>query len=218
MTTPVAPPARPDTTPPSAPGTLSASRDQRHPVDLSWGAATDNVAVSGYHIERCQGAGCTTFAEIGTATTTNYSDTTTAAGTSYSYRVRANDAAPNLGPYTNTTTPTPPPDPTTTHGAGHADRKRDQRPPRRSQLGRRHRQRRGDRLPDRALPGHWLQQLRPGRADGTGTTYQDTGLTACTSYSYEVRAVDAAGNTGPSPRLHGDDAGTDTQPPSAPGR
>ena len=35
---------------------------------------------------------------------TSYSDTTTAAGTSYSYRVRANDAVPNFGPYTNTAT------------------------------------------------------------------------------------------------------------------
>ena len=54
MTTPVAPPA-PDTTPPSAPGTLTATAISSSRVDLSWGAATDNVAVTGYHIERCQG-------------------------------------------------------------------------------------------------------------------------------------------------------------------
>ena len=38
--------------------------------------------------------------------TTSYSDTSAAAGTSYSYRVRANDAALNLGPYSNTATAT----------------------------------------------------------------------------------------------------------------
>ena len=65
--------------------------------------------MTGYHIERCQGAGCSNFTEIGTTTgTTSYSDTTAAAGTSYSYRVRANDAAGNLGPYSNTATATTP--------------------------------------------------------------------------------------------------------------
>ena len=107
MTTPVAPPA-PDTTAPSAPGTLTANAVNASRVDLTWGAATDNVTVTGYHVERCQGAGCSNFAEIGTSAITTYSDTTAAAGTSYSYRVRANDAALNLGPYSNITTATTP--------------------------------------------------------------------------------------------------------------
>ena len=63
MTTPVAPPA-PDTSPPSAPGTLSATAISGSRVDLSWGAATDNVGVTGYRVERCQGAGCSNFAQI----------------------------------------------------------------------------------------------------------------------------------------------------------
>ena len=54
-------------------------------------------------------AGCSSFAQIATTTTaTSYSDTTTAANTSYSYRVRANDAVPNFGPYTNTASVTTP--------------------------------------------------------------------------------------------------------------
>ena len=60
------------------------------------------------------------------------------------------------------------------------------------------RQRRRHRV--RGLPLHrgCVRQLREGRPDGGGTTtYSDTGLTAATSYSYEVRALDAAGNTGP---------------------
>src|SRR5207248_2807064 len=104
MNTPIAP----DTQPPSAPGTLTGSAVSGSQVNLSWGAATDNVGVSGYQVERCQGAGCTSFAQIATPSGTSYNDTGLAAGTSYSYRVRATDAAGNLGPYTNTfTTSTP---------------------------------------------------------------------------------------------------------------
>ena len=65
-------------------------------VDLSWGASTDNVGVTGYQVERCQGAGCTNFAQIATPTGTTYKDTSVSASTSYSYRVRATDAAGNL--------------------------------------------------------------------------------------------------------------------------
>ena len=87
---------------------LSASPFSATRVDLSWGAAGDNVAVTGYHIERCQGAGCTNFAQIATVSgsTLSYSDTGLSASTSYSYRVRANDAAGNLGNYSNTASAT----------------------------------------------------------------------------------------------------------------
>ena len=49
---------------------------------------------------------------IATPTTTSYSDSGLLAGTSYSYRVRATDAATNLSGYSNTasaTTLAPPP-------------------------------------------------------------------------------------------------------------
>ena len=66
-----------DTTPPSAPGTLTATAASSGEVDLSWGAATDNVGVTGYDIERCTGASCTTFAQIAATsrTGTTYKDT-----------------------------------------------------------------------------------------------------------------------------------------------
>ena len=56
-----------DTTPPSAPTNLTATAASSSQINLSWTASTDNVAVTGYLIERCQGAGCTTFAQIATA-------------------------------------------------------------------------------------------------------------------------------------------------------
>ena len=59
-------------------------------------------------VERCSGANCTSFAQIGTAAATPYNDTGVIANTSYSYRVRAADAAGNLGAYSNLTGATTP--------------------------------------------------------------------------------------------------------------
>src|SRR5262245_31986730 len=100
----------PDTTPPTQPGTLTANAASASEVDLSWGASTDNTGVTGYQVERCQGSGCTNFTQIATPAGTSYKDTSVTASNSYSYRVRATDAAGNLSPYSNTasaTTPTP---------------------------------------------------------------------------------------------------------------
>src|SRR5437773_4569672 len=91
----------PDATPPSTPGMLTANAVSLSQIDLSWGAATDDVGVTGYRLERCQGAGCTTFTQIATPSGTSYSDTGLSAST-YSYRVRAVDAAGNPSAFSNT--------------------------------------------------------------------------------------------------------------------
>jgi uncharacterized repeat protein (TIGR01451 family) len=91
----------PDTTPPSAPGTLTANAISGVEIDLSWGAATDDVGVAGYRVERCQGVGCTVYTKFGTLVTgTTFADIGLSPSTSYSYVVRAQDAAGNLGAYT----------------------------------------------------------------------------------------------------------------------
>ena len=97
-----------DSTPPTAPSSPTASAPSGTQITLSWPAATDNVGVTGYQVERCQGIGCTTFAPIATPTTTSYVDTGLTPGTSYSYRVRAQDATGNLSPYSPITTATTP--------------------------------------------------------------------------------------------------------------
>jgi fibronectin type 3 domain-containing protein len=91
-----------DTTPPSTPGTPTASAASTSQINISWPAATDNVAVTGYRIERCQGEGCTSFSQIGTPTTTTFSDVGRATDNTYSYRIRAIDAANNLSGYSAT--------------------------------------------------------------------------------------------------------------------
>jgi chitodextrinase len=95
-----------DTTPPSNPTGLSATAVSGSQINLSWTASTDNVGVTGYKVERCPGASCSTFAQIATPTGTTFSDTGLTALTSYSYRVRATDAAGNLSGYSNTASAT----------------------------------------------------------------------------------------------------------------
>ena len=77
-------------------------------INFSWTASSDNVGVTGYQIERCQGATCTNFAQIGTPTAASYSDTGVVANTTYQYRVRATDAAQNLSDYSSIVSKTTP--------------------------------------------------------------------------------------------------------------
>ncbi|MFN8638980.1 MAG: LamG-like jellyroll fold domain-containing protein [Dehalococcoidia bacterium] len=97
-----------DTQAPTAPGTPTASTPSSTQVDLAWSAATDNVGVTGYHVERCTGAGCTDVRRGGHAHHDIVLDTGRAASTTYIYRVRANDLVGNLGPYSGTVTATTP--------------------------------------------------------------------------------------------------------------
>ena len=85
-----------DTTPPTAPTSLSATVASSAQINLNWTASTDNVGVTGYLVERCQGSACSSFTQIGTPTAISYSDTGLTVSTSYSYRVRATDAAGNF--------------------------------------------------------------------------------------------------------------------------
>jgi chitodextrinase len=91
----------PDTQPPTAPSGLTATAAGATQINLSWTASTDNVAVTGYRVERCQGAACTNFVQIGTSTGPSFSSTGLLANTRYRFRVRAVDAAVNPSPYSN---------------------------------------------------------------------------------------------------------------------
>ncbi len=189
-----------DGQPPTAPSNLTATAASAVEIDLAWTAATDNVSVNGYRIERCQGASCTTFNQIGTTngTTTTYNDTNLTPGTSYSYRVLATDPSGNQSPYSNTATNTTPADtqPPTVPGTLSAAAASS------SQI---------DLVWGPATDDVGVTGYRVDRCQGAGcsnfshlvqltgpqTTYSDTGLTPATSYSYQVRAMDAAGNLGP---------------------
>ena len=88
---------------PTAPSGLSATATAGH-VSLAWNASTDNVGVTGYRVVR-DGA---TIATVG-GTTRSYVDTSVSAATTYTYVVRAFDAAGNTSDPSNTASATTPP-------------------------------------------------------------------------------------------------------------
>ncbi len=205
-----------DTQAPTAPSNLAATAASMTQINLSWTAATDNVAVTSYLIERCAGAGCSNFAQIGTSATTSFNSTGLSAQQSYSYRVRASDAANNLGPYSNTASattlsdtqaPTAPSNLTATPTSAT-----------RINLA-------WSAATDNVGVTSYLIERCQGAgcsnfaqiATGSPTSFSDTGLTAQTSYSYRVRATDAANNLGPySGTATGTTPFVDVTPPTAP--
>ena len=82
-------PAVNDTQPPSAPANLAAGSVTASQVPLTWEPSTDDQGVAGYRVFR----GAT---QVGEVTGTSYTDATVAAGTSYTYTVKAFDAAGNV--------------------------------------------------------------------------------------------------------------------------
>jgi len=87
-------------TPPAAPANLAATAVSSSQINLTW---ADSDTEQGFKIERCTGAGCSDFAQIATvgANVTSYSNTGLTPSTSYSYRVRAYNAAGDSD-YSNT--------------------------------------------------------------------------------------------------------------------
>jgi chitodextrinase len=177
-----------DTTPPTAPPGLTATATGYTTASLSWGASTDNVGVTSYTIRR-NGTAVATVP----GTTTSYGDTGLTPGTTYTYQVTASDAAGNVSQPSNTasattvadtTAPTPPGNLTTTSVTS-------------SQAG----------LSWTASTDNvgvaGYQVLRNGSIIATvsGTSYTDTTVAPSTTYTYQVVAYDAAGNSAGSAAL-----------------
>ena len=175
-----------DATAPTAPGSLAATAISGSEIDLSWTAASDNVSVAGYRIFR-------DGAQVGTAGAgaTTYNDTGLAPFVQYTYTVRAVDGAGNVSVDSNqasaktfdTTAPTAPtgltatsPSPTQVNLSWTAA------------------------TDNVGVTGYQIFRNGIGPAIATvssGTTYSDSNLTPATTYSYTVKAVDAATNVSP---------------------
>jgi len=186
----------PEITPPTIPGNLTGYTASGE-VHLSWGASTDEggSGLAGYKIERCMGSGCTDFAEIGTSTATNYTDSGLIQEREYNYRVRAYDNAGNSSGYSNTLSlylpdSIPPTAPSNLYAIWTTADQVDLSWTASTDSG------------GSGLGGYWIE-----RCEGSGctdftqiwgtqnlnTTYTDTGLSA-TTYNYRVAAFDNAGN------------------------
>jgi chitodextrinase len=100
-------PAAPDTTAPTAPTSLTALAVSSSQINLSWGASTDNTGISAYDIYR-------NGTKIASSTTTSFGDTGLSANTTYSYFVKARDAAGNISPPSNNASATTQAPPVTT--------------------------------------------------------------------------------------------------------
>ncbi|MGL2962453.1 reprolysin-like metallopeptidase [Flavobacterium sp. RSB2_4_14] len=169
-----------DTIAPTAP-TLTASGTTQTSTNLSWSGATDNVAVTAYDVYRG-----TTL--LGTTASTNFAVTGLVASTTYSFTVRAKDAAGNvsldsnivsvttLTPVLDTTAPTAPTlsasgtTTTTTNlsWSGATD--------------------------NVGVTGYDVFRGTTLIGSTATTTFAVTGLTAATAYTFYVTAKDAAGN------------------------
>ncbi len=85
-----------DTIPPSQVTGVSVTNLQASNLTLNWTAATDNIGVQNYDIERCTGSGCSNFAVISTVTGTSSIVMGLTAGTTYSFRMKARDLSGNV--------------------------------------------------------------------------------------------------------------------------
>jgi len=172
-----------DTTAPTTPAGLTASAVSSSQINLSWAASTDNVGVSGYRVYR-GGALLTTVGAV-----TTLQNTGLAASTTYSYTVQAIDAAGNASGQSTAASATTPVAPDTTAPSTPSGLTASATSS--SQIG----------LSWTASTDNvgvtGYRVFRGGAllvTLGAVTTYQDSGLSPSTTYSYTVQAVDAAGN------------------------
>jgi fibronectin type 3 domain-containing protein len=187
-----------DATPPSTPGSLSATGGLGQ-VSLSWGAATDNVGVASYNVHRSTSPGFTPAPanRIAQPSTTSFTDTGLTAGTPYYYKVAAVDAAGNVGPAGNeasatptadTTPPTTPVNLTATAASGQVTLSWGAS----TDAGgiARYSVYRSTTSGFTPAPANLIGQP-------TTTSYADTAVVGGTTYFYKVTAEDNAGNASP---------------------
>ncbi|MDP5275743.1 fibronectin type III domain-containing protein [Chengkuizengella axinellae] len=169
-----------DTTPPSAPSNLSASGITETTVELNWDVSTDNVGVTGYDIY--QGSSI-----IGSTSSTTFSVTGLTADTTYMFEVKAKDAAGNESSASNSvnvTTHAPditsPSSPSNITSSDITETSVDLS---------------WDASTDNVgVTGYDIYQDSTYLGTTTATVFSATGLTANTTYTFEIRAKDAAGN------------------------
>ena len=171
-----------DTQAPTVPLNLVASGTTQTTTTLTWNASTDNVGVTGYDVYQ----GTTV---LGTVTSTSANITGLTASTSYTFSVRAKDAAGNVSAESNSVNVT------TAAIAGDT-----QAPSAPTNLTASGTTQTTTTLTWNAstdnvgVTGYDVYQGTTVLGTVTSTSANITGLTASTSYTFSVKAKDAAGN------------------------
>ncbi|MES9877844.1 MAG: ImpA family metalloprotease [Candidatus Sedimenticola sp. 1PA] len=190
-----------DSTPPTVPLLLStaAATDS---VSLSWQASTDNAGVTGYEVRR-------NGAVVARVEGQSYQDDGLESATVYSYQVRAYDAAGNYsGAATATAVTEVAPD---TEAPSQPAQLKATATTDAVQLGWK------ASSDNKGVSGYEVSRNGTVIATVQNTSYKDTGLKASTGYSYQVLAVDAAGNKSSAASVNAKTAeAPDTQAPSQP--
>jgi chitodextrinase len=165
-----------DTTSPTTPTGLTGAAAGSSGANLSWGASTDNVGVTGYIVRR-------NGIQVAAPAATSYADAGLSAATTYNYTVAARDAAGNISPISAsvsvTTGSTPPPPPSNSASLAWDSVTG-------SNLS-------GYRLYFGTAPGTYLQSDGQGTSVGNVTTYTMTGLASGSRYYFAVTAFDTLG-------------------------
>jgi fibronectin type 3 domain-containing protein/beta-mannanase len=170
----------PDVTAPSKVNGVTATTSGGT-VSLSWSAASDNVGVAGYTVYR-------DGLIIGTSTNTTFNDSQVVQGKSYTYTVRARDAAGNSSEISTATVITVP-DTTNPGLPGNF----------KAVAGKKLVTLSWTKATDNiGVAGYYLIRdgVRIATLSPTTTSYTDRNLVTNRTYYYQLRAFDAAGNRG----------------------
>lgn len=170
----------PDTAPPSTPTSLSATTLSSSSIRLAWGAATDNVGVTGYQIRR-------DGVIVATTSATTWTDTALAPATSYSYAVVALDGAGNASAAATVSGTTSTPDAAAPSQPGTLTA--------RVAKGRKVNLAWGAATDNVGVAGYRVFRNGVQVASVSTLTYRDAPGRG--TFTYAVRAFDAAGNVGP---------------------
>jgi YD repeat-containing protein len=178
-----------NTLPIAPPTALAATSRSDSQITLTWTASTA-PNVTAYLIERCAGAACTNFVQIGSTTASSFYDGGELPVTAYQYRVRAQDASGNLSDYATIGATTAALASPTGLAASVASTSQINL----SWLA----------SPSTGVTTYLIERCSSSAcsnftqiATTAGTTYSDTGLASATTYSYRVRATDPAGDLSP---------------------
>lgn len=175
----------PDTQPPNIPARPSVTAVSSSRVNVSWTAATDNVGVSKYYVQRNGVVVATVAGGL------SYSDLNVNAGTRYSYAIIAVDAAGNASAPSASASVTTPAAPDTSAPSVPSGLTATAVSPVQVNLSWSASTDTGG----SGLKGYKVYRDSTQIADVTTTTYGDATVKEGTNYSYHVVAYDAAGNT-----------------------